>query len=394
MNIIVGITGGIAAYKSPDLVRRLRERGVEVRVVMTEAAQAFIGALSLQAVSGNPVASKLVDSEAEAAMGHIELARWADLIIIAPATANCMAKLAYGLADDLLSTLVLATEAPVVIAPAMNHQMWSNSATQSNLQTLQDRGFEFIGPDSGDQACGETGAGRMTEPNEIANQIAQQYLNAKPLLKGKKLLLTAGPTQEAIDPVRYLTNHSSGKMGYAIAQAAVQAGAEVSLVSGPVSLTAPKGVKLINVTSAADMHKAVMENLTDTDIFIGCAAVADYRVQQQATDKIKKSEQQLVLTMVENIDIIADVAKQSNTVFCVGFAAETQDAISYGQAKLKSKGLDMICVNDVSDKSIGFHSDENKLNVLLAKDNSSHTIEKASKRIVAKQLITLIGQSL
>ncbi|MBT8449980.1 MAG: bifunctional phosphopantothenoylcysteine decarboxylase/phosphopantothenate--cysteine ligase CoaBC [Gammaproteobacteria bacterium] len=393
MQIIVGVSGGIAAYKSPELVRRLRDRGHDVRVVMTEGAKGFIGELSLQAVSGNPVSSSLIDPEAEAAMGHIELARWADLILIAPATANCIAKIAHGIADDLLTTLILATQASIAVAPAMNQQMWLNLATQENLNILDRRNVHIIGPAAGDQACGEVGLGRMTEPDDIA-AYAETFNHLVELLKDKKVIITAGPTREAIDPVRYLSNHSSGKMGYALADAAAHAGAEVILVSGPVQLATPRGVKRINVTSAANMHDEVIQNLEGADIFIGCAAVADYRVAQPSGNKIKKTEGQLVLTMVENPDIIASVSSMADRPYCVGFAAETENHESHGRAKLKKKGLDMICINDVADKTIGFNSEHNRLTIIRSEQNLCHTIETSPKTEIAKKIIELIAQEL
>ena len=393
MQIIVGVSGGIAAYKSPDLVRRLRDRGHDVRVVMTESATAFVGELTMQAVSGYPVSCSLVDSDAEAAMGHIELARWADLIIIAPATANCIAKIANGLADDLLSTLILATQANIAVAPAMNQQMWKNLATQENMEILHKRNIHIIGPEAGEQACGEVGYGRMTEPEDIA-AYAETFNHLAELLEGKKVVITAGPTQEPIDPVRYLTNRSSGKMGYALADAARHAGAEVILISGPVEMPRPRGVNLVNVTSAAIMHEEVMHHSRAADIFIGCAAVADYRVIEASEQKIKKSDDQLVLTMVENPDIIASVASMETRPYCVGFAAETEHHESHGRKKLEKKGLDMICINDVSDQQIGFNSDHNRLTVIRANQELCHTIETSPKTEIAKQIIELIAQEL
>ncbi len=392
MNILVGISGGIAAYKSPDLVRRLREHGADVRVVMTEAATSFIGELSLQAVSGHRVHRHMMDPEAEAAMGHIELARWADKILIAPASANCMAQLAHGFANDLLTTVALASQAPLYIAPAMNQQMWANIATQENLKTLINRGVEVIGPGVGDQACGEVGAGRMEEPAMIAEQIMTSTSDQS--LQDKHIMITAGPTQEAIDPVRYVTNHSSGKMGFALAAAAVRAGAKVTLISGPVTIQTPLGVARINVTSASDMHNQVMQNLDTVDVFIGCAAVADYGITEPASQKLKKTDDQLVLTMVKNPDIIGTVANQANKPYCVGFAAETNDVEAFGRKKLQAKQLDMICINDVSDQSIGFNSDDNELTVVSASSDDSQTITKSSKSLIAKKLLQLIAEQL
>ena len=394
MKILVGISGGIAAYKSPDLVRRLREQGADVRVVMTEAAHSFIGEMSLQAVSGHRVYSQMMDPEAEAAMGHIELAKWADAILIAPASANCIAQIAHGFGTDLLTTVVLATDAPLFIAPAMNQQMWANAATQANINTLLQRQVTFIGPASGEQACGDIGPGRMEEPETIATQVMAMTNQPAIDLRGKTIVITAGPTREAIDPVRYVTNHSSGKMGYAIASVAARCGAKVQLISGPVSLDNPDKVERICVTSAAEMHEQVMRRLDDADIFIGCAAVADYGITEPASQKLKKKDDQLVLTMVKNPDIISAVASHSKRPFCVGFAAETENVAQNGRQKLANKGLDMICINDVSNQDIGFNSDMNELVVLLAGNETSHTIKKSSKLNVATELLQLIEQQL
>jgi len=334
MKILVGITGGIAAYKSPDLVRRLKESGADVRVVMTKAAIAFINPLTLQAVSGHPVSSDLLDPKAEAAMGHIELARWADLVLIAPATADIIARLAMGMANDLLSTLCVATTAPIAIAPAMNLQMWANAATQDNIKLLIQRNYTILGPDKGEQACGETGLGRMLEPIQLAAECELFDVDENQLLAGKKVLITAGPTQEAIDPVRYLSNHSSGKMGFEIAKAAFLAGAEVTLVTGPVTIETLHSIHRVDVTTALEMHQQVLEHIDDQHIFIGCAAVADYRVCEIAQQKIKKNDQQLVLTMVENPDIINTVSQLKKKPYCVGFAAETTDVINHAKKKL------------------------------------------------------------
>jgi len=393
MNILVGISGGIAAYKCPDLVRRLKESGFEVRVVMTEAATAFISPLTLQAVSGNPVSTQLLDTNAEAAMGHIELARWADLILIAPATADIIARLAAGMANDLLSTLCLASTAPIAIAPAMNQQMWTNAITQENITKLEQRNVAILGPDEGDQACGETGPGRMLEPQQLATECEFFNPENSSVLAGKKVLITAGPTHEHIDPVRYLSNHSSGKMGFEIARAANLAGAEVILIAGPVSIETPCSIQRINVTSAIDMHQQVLDHLADQDIFIGCAAVADYRMEKTARDKIKKNQQQLVLTMVENPDIIGSVAKIQNRPFCVGFAAETTDVVAYAKNKLKLKNLDMICANDVSDNDIGFNSENNCLTVITA-DGLQIDLQKASKRSISHKLVQIISEQM
>jgi phosphopantothenoylcysteine decarboxylase/phosphopantothenate--cysteine ligase len=393
MKILVGISGGIAAYKSPELVRQLKKTGAEVRVVMTSAATSFISPLTLQAVSGNPVSTDLLDPEAEAGMGHIELARWADLILIAPATADLIARLTAGMANDLLTTLCLATTAPIAIAPAMNLQMWANKATQENIKQLQQRDISILGPDKGEQACGETGLGRMLEPTDLVAEC-ERFNNQNCLtLVGKKVLITAGPTREDIDPVRYLSNYSSGKMGFALAKAALLAGADVTLVAGPVNLNTLPSVRRIDVISARDMYQAVHEQIDQQDIFIGCAAVADYRICEVAQQKIKKNDQQLVLTMVENPDIIASVSKLANKPFCVGFAAETTEVIEYAKKKLSQKYLDMICANDVSNCEIGFNSDYNQLTVINA-NGESHIFDKESKSTLSRKLINLIAEQL
>ena len=343
--ILVGVSGGIAAYKSPVLVRRLIERGCEVRVVMTRAATEFITPLTLQAVSGHPVHQHLLDAEAESGMGHIELARWAEQVVIAPASANLIAKLAHGRADDLLSTLALATESEVVVAPAMNRRMWAHPATQRNLETLAQRGVRVIGPDTGDQACGESGAGRMTEPEEIAEALAGA---GRPrLLDDVHVLITAGPTWEAMDPVRGITNHSSGKMGYAMAQAALDFGARVTLVSGTVNLQTPRGARRINVVSAQQMMDAVASVAADADLFIAVAAVADYRPAEVAAHKIKKKDERMRVELIRNPDILASVAAMKNAPFTVGFAAETRDVIANARKKMKDKGVDVMAANEV-----------------------------------------------
>ena len=387
-NIILGITGGIAAYKTPDLVRKLVSKGANVRVVMTQSAKEFVSPLALQAVSGNPVSDDLLDKDAEAAMGHIELARWADKLLVAPATANFMAKLTHGLADDLLSTLCLATPAPVYIAPAMNQQMWFADATQANIKVLEQRKIQFLGPAQGEQACGDVGPGRMLEPQEIADLLTQQTLEQ--VLAGKRITITAGPTREEIDPVRYLSNHSSGKMGYALAIAAQKLGAAVTLISGPVNLLAPAKIQTISVSSAQQMHEAVMQTTHDCDIFIGCAAVADYRIQQKTNQKIKKSESELTLTFTKNPDILSDVAHLVNAPFTLGFAAETQNLREYALGKLQRKKLNMIAANDVSDRTIGFNSEQNALTVFWSKGEKK--LEVADKQLLARQLMHLVAQ--
>ncbi|RLV58966.1 bifunctional phosphopantothenoylcysteine decarboxylase/phosphopantothenate--cysteine ligase CoaBC [Parashewanella curva] len=387
--ILVGICGGIAAYKSADLVRKLKEQGADVRVVMSQSAKEFITPLTLQALSGYPVSDSLLDPSAEAAMGHIELARWADLIIIAPATANFIARLTAGMADELITTLCIATESPVAICPAMNQQMYRHVATQENLTTLKTRHVNIWGPASGSQACGEVGPGRMLEPLEIT-ALAQNFFNdSQPQpLQGKKIMITAGPTREAIDPVRYLSNHSSGKMGYAIAHAAQALGANVTLVSGPVSLSTPDKVKRVDVNSAEDMLNAVMSDIDHQDIFIGCAAVADYKVEQVATDKIKKSAEHMQLRLARNPDILATVASLDNKPFTVGFAAETSNVIEYAQGKLERKNLDMIAANDVAIQGQGFNADNNALHVLWS--GGQHNLPTATKTELARQLLQLI----
>ncbi|MBU2979832.1 bifunctional phosphopantothenoylcysteine decarboxylase/phosphopantothenate--cysteine ligase CoaBC [Alteromonas sp. C1M14] len=386
--ILLGVTGGIAAYKTPDLVRKLKAQGADVRVVLTHGAAEFVSPLSLQAVSGNVVHSKLLDEQAEAGMGHIELAKWADILLIAPASAHCMAKLANGLADDLLSTLYLATTAKVFLAPAMNQQMWRAPATQNNLNRLQHHGIHFIGPAEGEQACGDTGPGRMSEPEDIVLALINQVPVGK--LTGNKVVITAGPTREAIDPVRYLSNHSSGKMGYAVAQAAHQAGAKVVIVSGPVSLSPPPGVTCRYVNTAAEMLSAVMEEITDADIFIAAAAVADYRVAEVAPNKIKKSNDELTLTFVKNPDILKNVAALPQGPFTVGFAAESQDVETYARAKLTNKKLDMIAANDITQEGLGFNSEENALHVIWR--NGDTHLPPDSKVNIARSLITLITE--
>ena len=363
--ILLGISGGIAAYKSADLVRRLKERGAQVRVILTDAAQHFITPLTLQALSGNPVSTSLLDPAAEAAMGHIELAKWADIMLIAPASADVIARMAHGLANDLLTTCVLATVAPVAIAPAMNQQMYKNIATQQNLAKLSSYNFYIYGPGVGDQACGDTGAGRMLEPLQLVSALEEHFL-AEQQLNNIKITITAGPTREAIDPVRYISNHSSGKMGFALAAAAAAMGAEVTLISGPVQLATPAGVKRIDVTSAQQMHDAALAQAVNSDIFIGCAAVADYRVAQVAGEKMKKQgNAALELKLVQNPDIIASVAALAqNRPFTVGFAAETQNVLQYAKDKLARKKLDLICANDVAKAEHGFNSDNNAVTLI------------------------------
>jgi len=357
--VLLGISGGIAAYKAAELTRRLRAAGAEVRVVMTRAAQAFVSPLTFQALSGNPVRLDLLDPAAEAGMDHIELARWADLVLVAPASADLMARLAAGMADDLLTTLSLATSAPLVLAPAMNQQMWRHPATQDNARRLLERGVRLLGPATGEQACGETGPGRMLEPVDIL-----RALTSTGPLAGRRVLVTAGPTQEAIDPVRYVGNRSSGRMGYALVQALLGRGAHVTLISGPTSLPAPNGVERVVVESALDMHQAVMARIPDQDLFIAAAAVADYRVADPARTKIKKGQAELNLRLVRNPDILAAVAALPRPPFTVGFAAETDRVEDYARAKLQAKGLDMIAANQVGGATGGFEREDNALTVI------------------------------
>ena len=388
--VLLGITGGIAAYKSAELVRRLRDAGATVRVVMTPAACEFITPLTLQALSGEPVHLDLLDPAAEAAMGHIELARWADLVLVAPASADFMARVAAGIADDLLSTLCLATKAPLLFAPAMNQAMWSNAATQQNLRTLTARGVRFAGPGEGAQACGDTGPGRMLEVPDLVSAAIGVFAGGP--LAGVRLMLTAGPTREPIDPVRYISNSSSGKMGFALAAAAADAGAEVTLVAGPVSLPTPAGVSRIDVITAAEMHAAVMARVADCDVFIGCAAVADYRAAEIAPQKIKKTGETLELRLVRNPDIIAAVAAHRPRPFTVGFAAETNDLLAHARQKLERKGLDLVIANDVSRSDIGFGSDHNEVRVISAAGDGEP--QNGSKQAVARALIEDIAHRL
>ena len=387
----MGVSGGIAAYKSAELIRRLQDLGADVRVVMTRASQAFITPLTLQALSGNPVHTDLLDPEAEAAMGHIELARWADLILIAPATADCIARLAQGKGDDLLTTVCLAARCPIAVAPAMNQAMWHHKATQHNLECLVARGVYQFGPDSGGQACGDVGYGRMSDPSDLALSVCSVF--DRRALEGKTVVITAGPTREAIDPVRYISNHSSGKMGYALAQAAVDAGAKTILVSGPTALDAPEQVTRIDVTSALEMHAAVMDILAECDIFIASAAVADFRPVDIAQQKIKKTGQDtMTIAMVKNPDIVADVAAVSAPPFVVGFAAETQNCLQYARDKLQRKKLDLIVANDISDPSIGFNSDNNQVTLLT--EHSEVTLPENSKMQLAHDIIDGIVKEL
>ena len=389
MNIVLGISGGIAAYKAPDLVRRLRERDADVQIVMTASAEEFVTETALQAVSGRPIRSNLWDKEAERAMSHIELARWADLVLIAPATAEIMARLVSGAAPDLLSTICLATEAPLAIAPAMNHVMWNNPATQANRATLEERGIHLLGPGVGSQACGETGAGRMLEPEAIA-AAAFHIAGSKDegLLNGKRVVITAGPTREPIDPVRYITNRSSGKMGYAMARAAAAQGADVVVVSGPVSLAEPAGVEVRNVVTAKEMYDATHEAIGEADIFIAAAAVADYRPADVREQKIKKTEESMHIDLVRCPDILASVAALDGGPFTVGFAAETEKVDEYAKAKLERKNLDMIIANRVGD-DCGFDRDDNTVNVFWA--GGEQRFAQAQKSMLARDLVALVA---
>ena len=437
-NILLGITGGIAAYKSASFARLLIKNGYDVRVIMTASAQAFITPLTLQALTGNPVHIDLLDESAELGMGHIELAKWADLLIIAPATANTIAKLAMGIADDLLTTVCLATAAPILVAPAMNQQMWQHPSVKLNLQTLTDYDYEIIQPASGEQACGDIGEGRLPEPEQLLEYV-QYFIAAQitpQVLAGKNVTITAGPTIEAIDPVRYLSNHSTGKMGFALAKACRNAGARVTLiVGGKVPLPTPLLVNRIDVLSAEEMLMTARQCASDdicdchddhdhdhhhhdhdhhhhndhdefgndmevepvrtaTDIFIATAAVADYRTRDVVPQKIKKTQDQMALDLVKNPDILATIAEEFPEVFVVGFAAETQDIEKYARGKLEAKNLDMIACNDVSRSDIGFGSDDNAMTVFFRDKAAGVTLEKASKDIIANQVVSLIGKQL
>jgi phosphopantothenoylcysteine decarboxylase/phosphopantothenate--cysteine ligase len=387
--IVVGVTGGIAAYKSAELVRQLRQRGAEVRVVMTQGAQAFITPLTLQTLSAHPVYEHLLDPQAEATMGHIDLARWADAIVIAPATANIIAELAMGQTTQLLTALCLAANnVPLMIAPAMNQQMWQNAGTQQNIGQLRQRGWRVIGPACGEQACGEIGPGRMVEPTEIAQAVADLFATGK--LAGCRVLLTAGPTIEAIDPVRFLSNHSSGKMGYALAQAALEAGASVTLISGPVSLTAPERVNKIAVTSAEQMLAAVLSQVARHDLFISCAAVADYRPAVNAPQKLKKSATPLTLELIPNPDIVATIAALPDKPIVIGFAAQTEQVVPKARQKLHAKGLDAIIANLVGVPDQGFAADDNALT--LISQTAEVSLPLASKTKGARQIIDWLAE--
>ena len=391
--VLLGVTGGIAAYKSADLVRRLQDDGADVRVVMTRSAQEFITPLTLQALSNHPVHLDLLDTETESVMGHIELARWADVVLIAPATADFIARLTAGHGDDLLTTICLAAECGVIIAPAMNQAMWAKPSTQQNTELLKQRGISLLEPDVGLQACGETGAGRLMDVPEIVTALASRFRTAS--LAGRHVVITAGPTREAIDPVRYISNHSSGKQGYALALAAIDAGARVTLISGPTNIIAPDRASVVAVQSADEMLEAVMSSISDADIFIGVAAVADYKPVSVLNQKIKKSGgSALTLNLVQNQDILKTVAELPNRPYTVGFAAETENVIEYARAKLTAKNLDMIVANNVADTSIGFNSDHNETTIITRTISGTTEAKqsKMSKENLSRKLIELIAE--
>ncbi|HHT0592459.1 TPA: bifunctional phosphopantothenoylcysteine decarboxylase/phosphopantothenate--cysteine ligase CoaBC [Legionella anisa] len=388
--VLLGVCGGVAAYKSAYLIRELTRAGAEVKVVMTQSAQEFVSPLLMQALSGNDVRTDLFDAQAERAMGHIELARWADCLVIAPASANCLAKLAQGIADDLLSTLYLVAEVPVIVCPAMNRSMWAHPATQANSQLLQERGVIFVGPEEGAQACGEQGLGRVSEVEHIMSAL--RLYNVHQLLAGKKVLVTAGPTREPMDPVRYISNYSSGKMGYAMAEAAAMAGAQVTLISGPSILQASASIKRILVESAQEMLDAVMQKMPAGVIFIGTAAVADYRVESPASEKMKKKNQdEMTLKLIKNPDILSRVADSARASCVVGFAAETTDVVHYATEKLQRKKLDMIVANSVG-KGLGFDSEVNQVTVITK--NKQIELPLTHKTRLAGQIIAIIAATL
>ena len=389
-NILLGVSGGIAAYKSAEIVRHLRKVGASVRVVMTKSAEEFITPLTLQALSGNRVSTELLDVEAEAAMGHIELAKWADGILIAPATANTLARLSNGRGDDLLSTITLAFDGPISLAPAMNQAMWGDERTQDNIKKLESQNFQICGPGSGEQACGDVGMGRMLEPLEILDLFSYSFNEGK--MAGKSILITAGPTQEPIDPVRFITNRSSGKMGYSLAQSAIDYGAKVTLISGPVNLEPPSNCNFISIKTADEMFEAVMHHVNDKDVYIGTAAVSDYKPAKMQNNKIKKdgSNSSITLELEENKDILKSVSALKHRPFVVGFAAETNDVIENAEKKLSSKDLDLIVANDVSKKEIGFDSEENEVTLVTSSDN--YLIERQSKKKVSNKIIEFISE--
>ena len=387
-NILLCVTGSIAAYKSPEIIRLFKKDGAEVRVVMTESAKEFITPLTLQAVSGNEIHDSLLDVKAESAMGHIELAKWADIILIAPCSAESLAKITHGRADDLMGSVILASKAPTFIAPAMNTTMWLDKSTQDNFQTLLSRGINFIGPDKGEQACGDVGPGRLVESEKII-ELIKSDLHKGPL-SGKTITITAGPTREQIDPVRYISNNSSGKMGYALADAARLQGANVNLVSGPVSLTANKGINLFKINSADEMLNKVFECMESSDIFISCAAVADFKPTNYSNTKIKKEDSEnLEINLEKNHDILSEVSMRHNSAYIVGFAAETSNVNDNANKKLNSKNLNMIISNDVSDNSIGFDSDDNEVHVITK--NETIFLKKNKKIKIAREILNIIA---
>lgn len=390
--IILGISGGIAAYKCAELTRRLKDQGADVRIVMTTSAQAFITPLTMQAVSGHAVASELLDAGAELGMSHIELAKWADLVLLAPATANLIARLRAGFADELLTTTCLATTSPIAVSPAMNMDMYLSPATQENISVLAERGMEIWGPGEGKQACGDIGPGRMLDPDELVDLVVDFFYKKEAIFEGVHITITAGPTQEALDPVRYISNHSSGKMGFSLAAAAQELGATVTLITGPVNLATPRNVNRVDIKSAVQMRDASMGGLEKCDIFIACAAVADYRPQVVASQKIKKQQEvdDLTIKLVKNPDIIAEVASDINRPFCVGFAAETEDVENYAKGKLKRKNLDLIAANDVAKAGQGFNSEQNALTVFSAQQRFELAL--ADKKEIAYQLLEVIYQ--
>lgn len=385
--VLLGISAGIAAYKTPDLVRKLLQLGAEVQVVMSKNSDQFVTPLALQAVSGYPVHSYTMDAQSESGMGHIDLARWADVVLIAPATANVIARLCAGNADELLTTICVATQAPIAVAPAMNQQMWQNQATIENIATLGRRGVHLLGPDSGEQACGEVGLGRMLQPEDIAQRVAGLFDNTS--LTGKSVMITAGPTWEALDPVRGITNHSSGTMGYTLAQAAIEAGATVTLISGPTHIEAPERARVIDVISAQEMYDSVMSDIDSQDIFIAVAAVADYRPVSNKGKKIKKDADTMQIELIKNPDILASVAALKNAPFCVGFAAETHDVIDYARKKLEKKKLQLIAANHVGGTETGFGTPDNAI-TLIGKD-SIIELPKQSKASLSRLLIKQIA---
>lgn len=386
--VLLGVSAGIAAYKTPDLVRKLTELGAEVQVILSKNAAQFVAPLALQAVSGHPVHDYAMTAESESGMGHIDLARWADIVLIAPATANLVARLCAGSADELLTTVCVATEAPIAIAPAMNQQMWQNPATVANIELLQQRNVEILGPDSGEQACGEVGPGRMLQPEDIARRVSGCFQTTE--LTGKSVMITAGPTWEALDPVRGITNHSSGRMGYSLAQAAIEAGARVTLVSGPTNIETPELAQVVDVISARDMYDAVMQLIEEQDIFIAVAAVADYRPASAELKKIKKHADEISLELVKNPDILAAVAALEAAPFCVGFAAETHDVIEYARGKLEAKKLDLVAANHVGGSETGFGTEENAIS-LVSKDSVTE-LPQQHKLALARNLVSEIAR--